>query len=642
MSALISPARMQARPTAASPKTQQAYSWASPTRGMIANGNIGVSQPGSAYFLENWFCTATGIIIRRGKLRYATLGDGDLPVRSIFSYVSGNINFLFAANDEFIYNISSVSEPYNGLLVDEDGDYIVDDLGNYIGSLSTGSLSIYPNISGKWIVIQTQASDGTAYLIGVNGADYSFVYNGQEFNPQVENGVFKLLFDAQTSPFTIGQTVIGGTSGATGLIIKLASNAGSGTLWVKDITGGPFQDNEALSDGTGGAATANGINNIIGGTNVTFTGDPGLDTSDLSYVWSYKNRLFLVQKDTLNAWYGAAGAISGELTVFSLGGQFSLGGHLVMGAKWSRDTGSGLQAMCTFFSSEGEVAVYQGANPGDAADWQLVGVYRIGRPLGAKAMIDAGGDLIVATDAGLVPLSVAVNTDYSVLGTKAISENIIDLWNQEVDLRANADWSAVLWSKKQMVAVALPTTNDQPPRWLVANAKTGAWSIYSGWDSTCMHVYRDQLMFGDTGGGIYQAEQSGLDDRLPYTATCLLSFDQMGMPGYKTTSMLRAVFRSPNAVKEKIVVRTDYNDSIPPVPSATPIPIGSTWGDAVWGESAWSAPNSQKNIYQFWRAEYGGGEVHAPLIQITSGANVPVDAELIRVDGIFTSGEVVV
>lgn len=648
MNVRVSSPRGTSRPTAAAvQRSQKSHSWPAPTLGLSASGNIAIAQPGSAYFLENWFCTATGIRMRRGKNRYATLGLNNLPVRSIFGFQAGGTRKLFAANDEFIYDISIISTAYNFTLGTDLGDEIVTDLGEEIGQGSTDGLDVYPNTSGKWITTQTQASDGSMYLVGVNGADRSFVYDGTAFLPQVAGGLFILNFDGGTIEFTEGETLTGGTSGATATIYRVIPSDPenpkvAGALWLTGVTGGPFSDNEAVTDGNGGAALANGASEIQPGTNVTFAGGVSLTTASLSYVWLYKNRLFFVEEDTMNVWYGGAGQIAGELTVFSLGGQFKLGGSVVLGATWSRDTGSGLAAMCAFFSSEGEVAIYQGDNPASAESWSIVGVYRIGRTLGPRAIMDAGGDLFSATDIGLIPLSRALEVDFAILGTQAVSESILDLWNQEVDFRSAGEWSVALWSRQQMVAVALPTINDQPPRWLVANAKTKAWSIYTGWDATCLYVHGDQLYFGDSTGAVYAAEQTGLDDGAPYTATVMPSFDQMGAPGYKTTSMLRAVFRGPNPVREKITARADYAISIPFAPASSPVSSGSTWGDAVWGDSNWATAGQEKHIYQQWRAAYAGGEVHSAIVQVTSGANAPLDVELIRVDATFTPGEVVV
>lgn len=65
-----------------------------------------------------------------------------------------------------------------------------------------------------------------------------------------------LPYDAQTSNFTAGQVVTGGTSGAKAYIVSDADGGATGTLTIRDITAA-FLDNEAITDPLGGAAVVN-------------------------------------------------------------------------------------------------------------------------------------------------------------------------------------------------------------------------------------------------------------------------------------------------------------------------------------------------------------------------------------------------
>lgn len=642
MSFIVRPARISARSTTAALPSQKSHSWIAPTLGIIANGNISTPQPGTAVILDNWFCKASSIVMRRGKNRYATLGDETLPARSIFSYVSGNKRKIFATTDAKIYNITQVYSARNVVMVSSSAQTLATDEGDVFGWGSTAGLDEYASTNGNWFTVQTQASSGDTYLIGVNGVEPSFVYDGDVFFPQVAGGVYELPFSALSGAFQNGDTVTGATSGATGKVYRSSSDSGSGSMWLTDIASGPFQSGEAITGAISGSATVDAVAVLMPGTSMTFAGGADLTTADLDFCWQHKNRLFFVQKDSLNAWYLPVGQISGELTRFSLGGQFKLGGSLTMGATWSRDTGSGLYAMCAFFSSEGEVAVYQGDNPGAAETWTLVGVYKIGKPRGKRSVMDAGGDLLTATDIGLIPLSRALAVDFAVLGAEAVSEGIIDLWNEEIGKRPVGDWNVAMWSTRQMVVVSLPQTDSHPARWLVTNAKTRGWSTYSGWSATCLHVFEDELYFGDETGAVYKAEQTGLDDGKPYTATCVPTFDQMNVVGNKEVSLLRPVIRCSRKVMEQTTSLTDYNLRIPAPPPGTVIDTHSVWGGAKWGESKWGGANAEKFIIQNWRAAFGDGEVHSAALQITSGSIAPLDAELIRIDATFTSGGIVV
>lgn len=66
-----------------------------------------------------------------------------------------------------------------------------------------------------------------------------------------------LLYDALTADFTVGATLTGGTSGHTATILDITETTGTtGKLTLS--TTGTFANNETITDGSGGSATADG------------------------------------------------------------------------------------------------------------------------------------------------------------------------------------------------------------------------------------------------------------------------------------------------------------------------------------------------------------------------------------------------
>lgn len=84
----------------------------------------------------------------------------------------------------------------------------------------------------------------------VNRAIYNFVASAYRAGSTLD-------YDTQTGNFTKGHTLTGATSGATATIQSDADSGSTGTLTLLDITGA-FVDNEIITDGAGGSATANG------------------------------------------------------------------------------------------------------------------------------------------------------------------------------------------------------------------------------------------------------------------------------------------------------------------------------------------------------------------------------------------------
>ena len=59
-----------------------------------------------------------------------------------------------------------------------------------------------------------------------------------------------LAFDGQTVNFTLGNTIVGGTSGATGILEEQTDAGASGTLILSNVVG-EFVNNDVLTDSPG-------------------------------------------------------------------------------------------------------------------------------------------------------------------------------------------------------------------------------------------------------------------------------------------------------------------------------------------------------------------------------------------------------
>lgn len=594
-------------------RTSSLHSFPAPKGGWIANQNISRPDPGiqGAWQLTNWFPTATGAELRGGSLKYATLGSGigSGYVKSFMRYKNGVQEKFFGAIDSGIYDISAILDP--------------DD---------SPAPAVSGTTNGAWSSTQF-ATTGGVFLVAVNGSDTGMIYNGEVWIPGGSDTISRLDFTSEVGAFEVGETVTGGTSSASGKVVSVYSQSGAGYLLLKDITGGPFDDGETVTGNVTGEATVADPEFIV------FNGITGVDTASLKYVWAYKDRLFFVEKESMNYWYAAPDALGGALTRFPLGGVFPLGGSLVFGASWSLDSsgGGGLSAQCVFVTTEGEVAVYQGSNPSAADDWSLVGIYRIGKPLGPEAWFRAGGDIIIATDIGLVPLSQAINRDTAALSPASVSYPIEQAWNEAVRDRQTQPWYCIIWPERQMVVVALPTVAGEIPEMFIANARTGAWSNFLNWDGACLGIYQGRMFFGSADGRVVEAYQTGADEGIPYTSVWIPLFTDVDQPAnIKITRNASPVLRATQKANVTVTMMFDYQvDDMPP-PAATPVSGDSVWGTAVWGSptAIWGG-GTNKTHQQEWQGVGGSGFAFAPAMQITSGSTAPLGAEIIRMDVTF-------
>lgn len=592
------------------PRKSQSKVFGAPIGGLIANRSISLPQngPQGAAVLDNWFPTATSVMLRRGCELSVTLGDGTKEVLSLFSYNAGNNEGFFGSTDDTTYAIPTGAEVYGQ--------------------------------GGRWNVVQF-GTTGNTYLIGVNGTSTGFIYDGTAFWPNVTGGVSTISYDALTSAYTVGETVTGSISGATGTIYQIiTSSPTEGALILTGVTG-TFQDNEILDGSITGSATSSSVDSILV-PGVDF--GAGVTSADMSFVWVYKNALYFIRKDSLSFYYLPVDSVGGTATEISLSGVLTIGGKLTIGQGWSLDTGQegGLSEQCAFISDEGEVAIYQGLSPSAGQGWGLVGVYRIGALLGDKAFVRAGADLLISTSIGMTSLAQAIQRSVAAIAPQAVSYPINDLWTSAQVERGSMDWQAVLWPEGQMIAVT-PTapSGGEPPVIYVVNANTMAWCRFTGWNALCFGTFQGGLYFGAPNGQVFRANVSGYDNGDVYTGVYIPLFDDLGVPASaKIPKMGRATLRSSTSVEESLTFKSDYDIEINDSPSSGVVSGSSVWGAAIWGQAVWGQLTSAV-INNKWRSLGGIGYAISTALQVTSGSVAPLDTEIITIEVTYTMGEYV-
>jgi hypothetical protein len=252
----------------------------------------------------------------------------------------------------------------------------------------------------------------------------------------------------------------------------------------------------------------------------------------------------------------------------------------------------------------------------------------------------AGGDLVVATVEGLVPLSEAVRKDPAALSVSAVSRQIEPSWRAQAAARIEAQpWSVIKWQAENMAVVTLPHTGNTV---YVVNLQTGAWARYVGWDARCAVVWRERFFFGDSAGNVVEGERSGADQGALYECRLSGLFDALSAPAtYKQVHMMRGVFRSSIAFLPKMSASRDYAVRFPSAPNAAAETSLSVWDSGLWDTAVWndSLPSS---ITTRWVSVNRVGFAIAPQVQVTCGGMVRPDGEFIAADVVFETGEVAV
>lgn len=584
----------------------KAYTFPPPSKGWIANANLLKAPRESAEVLDNFFPTSQGARLRRGSKLHATVGAA---VARILPYRSGTSEF-FATTASAIYDATSPA------------DAAVAELPAVKGFSS-----------GDWSAQQI-ATSGGEFLLCVNGTDWMQRYDGTDWNPCNTAAVNKIAYDALTGEFAVGETVTGGTSGASAEILSIEpATATTGVLKIGTITSGPFQDDEALTDGATGAATANGASASSSANTIT-----GISTKSLSHIWMFKGRIWFIEKDSLSAWYLAADSISGAATEFPLRSTFNRGGQLLFGASWSVDAGDGLDDVMVFGTTEGEIAIYQGTNP--ASDFVLSGVYYIGEPLDKHAHLRIGANLAVMTEDGIISVGSAIGSGDTAFLTSSLTSPIEDAWRETIANRTTSyPINATLWPSQSMLVVGTPNKLQGQSVAFVANARTGAWCRYVGWDVRCAALVDDTLYFGTNDGEVMQAETTGNDNSTPYAAMWVPKF-QEDDPVYKSLRLARFRGRASLSYEIALAGYADYSWSVLTAQPSTETDSSNTWGTGVWGTMTWGGEATPVAVSE-WQAVATFGTAVVPALAVQVNRAPDPDLELIALDAVIEKGKVI-
>lgn len=323
----------------------------------------------------------------------------------------------------------------------------------------------------------------------------------------------------------------------------------------------------------------------------------GLATTDISHVSLFKTRLMLTEKNSLSVWYFDVNSLAGDAVEYPMGALFKRGGYIVATATWTLDAGDGIDDKFVVVTSEGEVAVFSGTNPANAATWALSGVFSLARPVGKRPLVKAGGDLLLLTQAGVMPLSQALplgRLDKAAAISDKIDKVFRDFLSGYSDLYG---WEATIFPEGTMLLVNVPLPNRRSYQF-VMNTTTKAWCRFTGWDAECFCYHGGELYFASS-NLVYKAWTGGTDSNKAIRLRAKTAFQHKGGRGrVKRVTACRLIFSADATVKGLLGLDTDYTDANFASSTTSFIQLLSTWDASLWEAATWS---TDSRISADWR-----------------------------------------
>ena len=447
------------------------------------------------------------------------------------------------------------------------------------------------------------------------------------------------------------ESLLGYAGAATDKLFAASSNniydvTAGGAVGAAVVTGTGNSRFQYINVSTAGGAflmAVNGSSKLRGynGTSWYVDGDgshdiTGLDTATVANISLFKNRVWFVQNSSLNVYYLAAGAISGAVTVFPLQGVAKLGGYVVAAATWTIDAGYGLDDQLAFVTNKGEIIVYGGTDPANISTFSLVGVWQLGAPIGRRCFQKYGGDLLLISQDGLLPMSSALQSDR--LDPRVSLTNKIQyaISNAVTAYGSNFGWDITYFPKANLLFLNVPISTGAQQQY-VMNTITQAWCDFTGWNAGCFTVWQDKLYFGTT-QAVGLGWNTQADNGANIVADGKQAFNYCGSPGrVKRWTMMRPyIITNGGTPGLQASINVDFDDSNPyTAANLNPIPtVGGIWGSSVWGTMIWG---SSSVVQKQWQGVTGEGYSVAPRLKaVTNG----LTAQWMATDLVFETGAI--
>lgn len=382
-----------------------------------------------------------------------------------------------------------------------------------------------------------------------------------------------------------------------------ATSAGAASSLASGFTNGQWQT--AMMNGVMGLVNGVDAPQDYDGTTFGAMTISGVGTAtELVGIHVFKSRSYFWKANSPSFWYSAVNALGGACTEFALGEVAVKGGTLIAMTNWTVDGGDGVDDYAVFIMSSGEILVYQGSDPGTAADWALVGSYFLPTILGRRCTTKIGGEICIVTDTDIVFIPSAFNKP-SPPASKL--KGALEISGPQY--RANFGWQSIYYGVRNMLIVNVPISATQFEQYVV-NMETGSPARFTDQNARVWGIYNDELYFGLTDGRVMKADTGTSDDGNNINADARQAWQNLGADIDKKVEAFRFVFSGTADFNSGGAIGYDFINASPAravTTGGSGLPWGSPWGSA-WG--------SDTTVIGEWCLSNGYGQVLSPQVSL--------------------------
>lgn len=337
------------------------------------------------------------------------------------------------------------------------------------------------------------------------------------------------------------------------------------------------------------------------GSSFAGSGWTGFTSGTAIGIYVFKSRVFILTKSSQGFWYAPVNNITGAVSFFDLSTISDTGGNVILVTTLSYTGGATPDDLIAFVLNTGEVILYQGDDPANAAAWSLAGKYKIGTPVNTRAVTQYGGDSYLTT----LNDHTSLNSWFSALrnGVPPQLSKIAPAVAAATLSNASAfGWQAIVFQAGTKIVFNVPNSDGSFSQH-VLNTVTGSWCRYTGLNAHCWGLFKDALYFGASGGVVIQAETGNADSGAAINASGQQAWSKLKSSRKKRIPAFRPIIQSEGGISFEAGVGFDFNSPSLGSASATPS-TGAPWDTSPWDVTSWG-PDTV--IDASWRVSGGEG-----------------------------------
>lgn len=383
------------------------------------------------------------------------------------------------------------------------------------------------------------------------------------------------------------------------------SNSGGGWLLACSERDGYF-----TYDGTTWVKVTLGA----GGNQVSVT-----DPTQFVAVNIWKRRAWFVVKSTSKVAYLPTDSIYGAGTYLDVGPLMKHGGAVAWTSTWTIDAGEGVDDLLVIAGENGDIIIYKGTDPSSSTTFALVGVWYAGEvPKGRQAFTTFGGDLLIVSNFGLIPLSYITRGGGNILspGNGTYTDKIQEIFAVDISQSFNFfGWQILQIPRENLMVITVPQVQNPLNMQYVMNTTNNQWCQWNGVPMNCTRNVANWPLVGTLDGRVLILGTNFLDNNLingtpgqPITGLIQPAFNYFQKEGEFSANkhflMARPVWMSAAKPAYQIQVNTDFNPGSPTGILVPTTPTGALWDTAKWDVAVWGGATQS---WAEWRTVSGIG-----------------------------------